>query len=199
MDTIDGFKLASTKDSAIRVGLGRVLLGALFMSLFALTTRLSFCQAVESANAGGVSGWGGASVSEFHFKYGEMNATGISGFVDIDTIRHLGVEAEARWLCCHGAASMQAETYLLGPRYHFNVRKFQLYTKGLVGEGEFSFPYHYAHGHYIVIAGGGGVDYQLSHRVSLRAGDFEYQYWPGFTFGSMSSIGISMGIRYRVR
>ena len=42
---------------------------------------------------------------------------------------------------------------------------------------------------------GGGADYRLSSRWGARA-DFEYQYWPQFTFGSMSSGGVTLGLRY---
>jgi hypothetical protein len=34
--------------------------------------------------------------------------------------------------------------------------------------------------------------------VRLRLIDGEYQYWPQFTFGPLSSYGISAGLRIRV-
>ena len=123
----------------------------------------------------------------------------MTGFVDADTIRHFGVEAEGRWLEWHQTADVHAETYLIGPRYHFNVGRFQPYVKGLVGLGEFNFSYNYAHGSYAVVAGGGGADYRLNHRWSVRVVDFEYQYWPQFTFGAMNSVGVTTGIRYRIQ
>ena len=42
------------------------------------------------------------------------------------------------------------------------------------------------------------MDIALSHYVTLRAIDFEYQHWPQFPFGSFSPYGISSGIRVRV-
>jgi hypothetical protein len=68
----------------------------------------------------------------------------------------------------------------------------------MVGFGEFNFPYHFAHGSYLLVAAGGGVDYRLSRRWSVRLADVEYQNWPQFTFGSMTSVGVSAGIRYRI-
>jgi hypothetical protein len=70
-------------------------------------------------------------------------------------------------------------------------------VKGLAGIGKFNFPYNYAKGRYFVIAGGGGLDYRINPRLSVR-GDFEYQYWPQFTFGPMSSGGASISLRYLV-
>lgn len=36
-------------------------------------------------------------------------------------------------------------------------------------------------------------------RIRLRLCDVDYQYWPGFTYGSMPNLGVSVGIRYRIR
>ena len=179
--------------------IGPILMGTVLMLLFFLpSARPASGQSRESATAGGLSLYAGAGASGYYLQYGERKNLGVTGFVDADTIRHFGVEAEGRWLEWHQTADVHAETYLIGPRYHFNVGRFQPYVKGLVGLGEFNFSYNYAHGSYTVVAGGGGADYRLSRRWSVRAVDFEYQYWPQFTFGSMSSAGITTGIRYRI-
>jgi hypothetical protein len=34
--------------------------------------------------------------------------------------------------------------------------------------------------------------------VSFRLADAEYQVWPQFTFGSMSSYGVSAGVLYHI-
>jgi len=68
----------------------------------------------------------------------------------------------------------------------------------LVGFGLFNFPYNFAHGSYLVVAPGGGVDFRLNRRFRVRLVDFEYQIWPQFTYGAMSSVGVSAGIRYRI-
>jgi len=49
-----------------------------------------------------------------------------------------------------------------------------------------------------VVAPGGGVDYRLNNRIRLRLADLEYQYWPQFTYGAMTSVGVSTGIRVRI-
>jgi hypothetical protein len=108
------------------------------------------------------------------------------------------VEAEGRWLMFHETNQLHATTWLVGPRYHFTRGKFQFYGKGLVGEGQFTFPYDYAQGHYLVIAPGGGIDYRWKRHISLRIADMEYQIWPQFTFGSMRSYGVSAGVLYHI-
>jgi hypothetical protein len=42
------------------------------------------------------------------------------------------------------------------------------------------------------------VDFRINHGICVRLADFEYQIWPQFTYGSMSSVGISAGIRFRI-
>jgi hypothetical protein len=41
------------------------------------------------------------------------------------------------------------------------------------------------------------VDYHLNQPWAVRV-DGEYQYWPQFTFGAMSSGGLSVGARYYI-
>lgn len=170
-----------------------ILLPASFLAL----PRPAAAQANESANAGHAFLSVGGGGSGFYIQYGERKNLGLTAWVDADTIRHLGVEGEARWLEYHQTANVHVETYLIGGRYHFDVGRMQPYVKALVGDGHFNFPYNYAYGNYLVIAPGGGVDYRLSRRWSARA-DFEYQYWPQFTYGAMSSVGGTVGLRCRI-
>lgn len=170
-----------------------ILLPASFLAL----PRPAAAQAKESANAGHAFLSVGGGGSGFYIQYGGRKNVGLTAWVDADTIRHLGVEGEARWLEYHQTANVHVETYLIGARYHFDVGRMQPYVKALVGDGHFNFPYNYAYGNYLVIAPGGGVDYRLSRRWSARA-DFEYQYWPQFTYGAMSSVGGTVGLRCRI-
>jgi hypothetical protein len=34
--------------------------------------------------------------------------------------------------------------------------------------------------------------------MTLRLADVEYQFWPQFTYGSMTSAGVSVGLRYNI-
>lgn len=170
-----------------------------FVLLFATAwpARVASAQASESANAGNAFVWAGVGGSGYYLQYGERKNLGVTAWVDADTIRHFGVEAEGRWLEYHQTANVHVETYLIGGRYHFNVGRTQPYVKVLLGDGRFNFPYNYAYGNYFVLAPGGGVDYRISRHWSARA-DVEVQRWPQFTFGPMTSAGASVGIRCKI-
>jgi hypothetical protein len=158
------------------------------------------CQVEPSAKGGGSWLDAGGMFSASHLNYGSRNLLGATAFVDFKLNHRYGVEGEMTWLFLHQQENVHDETFLVGPRFNFNsIGRWQPYAKVLAGNGQFNFPFSYAHGGYLVIAGGGGVSYRLTHKVSLRVADVEYQYWPQFTFGSLSSIGINSGIQYRIR
>jgi len=177
---------------------GRFVGPVVLLLIFLAAMRPASAQVVPAGDAGGLNVSAGATASGYYVQYGQVKLLGVAGFVDVDTRRHIGIEGEARFLEFHQTADIHAETYVGGPRYRFNIGRFQPYVKGMVGVGEFNFPYDYAHGSYLVIAPGGGVDYRLTRRIHLRLADFEYQYWPQFTYGAMSSVGVSTGFRVRI-
>ncbi len=155
-------------------------------------------QVVPAGDAGGLAISAGATGSGLYLQYGERKMAALTGFVDIDSRSPFGIEAEGRWAEWKKTADVHTETYSIGPRYHRNIGNFQPYGKGLVGFGHFNFPYNLATGSYLIVTVGGGLDYRLRHRISIRAADIEYQYWPQFTYGAMSSFSVSAGIRVRV-
>lgn len=163
---------------------------------------LVHAQSPESAVGGNEGLAVGGGVSATRLQYGQHWLGGGVVFVDANWNWHYGIEGEANWAVLHQQSSTHAETYLIGPRYQFRGigdYRFRPYAKFLMGDGEFNFPYNYAHGSYFVIAPGGGVDYRVNSRFRIRLADVEYQYWPGFTFGSMSNVSVSVGVRYRIR
>lgn len=167
------------------------------MLVLAFGVRLASGQAVESANAGSAHLTVGGGASGMVVGYGNRFMVDATGWVDADTIHRIGIEGEGRWIHFNQTADVHAETYLGGLRYHFNVGKLQPYVKGMVGFGQFNFPYNFASGNYLVAAGGGGVDALFTRRWSVRT-EFEYQDWPQFTYGSLSIYGFTMGLRYRI-
>jgi hypothetical protein len=185
--------------------LGRVLLGrsvvflAVLLALSLLLTRTASSQVVYSGDKGGFGLSAGATGSGYEVEYGQQKLLGVAGFVDVDTTRRFGAEGEARFLMFHNPDQLETRTYMGGPRYHMSMGKFQFYGKGLVGFGQFTFPYDLAKGNYLVIAPGGGVDYRWKRKISIRVADIEYQIWPQFTYGSMNSYGVSAGISYHIR
>ena len=155
-------------------------------------------QVVFAGDQGGLRLSAGALGNSAYVQYGQKKMLGVSGFIDADTKRRIGIEAEGCWLEFHQTGNVHAETYSIGGRYHFNLGRFEPYAKGLAGFGDFNFPYNLATGRYLVVTAGGGVDFHWRHRIYLRAADLEYQDWPQFTFGSMAIVNVSAGIRVRV-
>lgn len=172
-------------------------LAAAFIALTGATAARAQVKPQASANGLGLSV--GATGSGMYVQYGERKMIGVAPFFDFDTGHRIGVEGEARFVQFHQTADLHFTTYSIGARYHFNFRQFQPYAKGLIGIGEFNFPYNYATGHYMVVTVGGGVDYRFRQsRIHFRVADAEWQYWPQFTYGAMTTLGVSAGVRVNI-
>jgi hypothetical protein len=197
MKSTDHFTGAAGRKPELRLARRAVFMAVLLFACLGLARNAS-AQVVFAGDEGGLTLTAGATASGYEVQYGEQKLLGIAAVVDVDTRRRFGLEAEGRWLMFHETNQLHATTWMAGPRYHFTRGKFQYYGKGLVGVGQFYFPYNLAQGNYLVIAPGGGVDYRWTRRVSFRLADVEYQFWPQFTFGSMSSYGVSAGVRYHI-
>jgi hypothetical protein len=155
-------------------------------------------QVLPSANEGGFRLSAGGAASGSYLQYGERKLGGISAFVDAETHHRLGIEGEGRWLEFNQVENVHVETYSIGLRYHMNFGRFQPYAKGLIGFGDLNFPFGYAHGRYLVVTGGGGLDYRWTNRIHFRIPDVEYQDWPQFTYGAMSSVSVSAGVKFGI-
>jgi hypothetical protein len=124
---------------------------------------------------------------------------GPGAFVDVHFSRWVQVEAEGRWLrfnqfYLRGLPPGNGEsTYLIGPRIPIvTFHRISPYGKFLVGLGNGPF----LNGNTFVLGYGGGVDYRLTRRFTLRAIDFEYQRW-GVT-PTLYPYGGSVGISYKI-
>jgi hypothetical protein len=179
---------------ALRIRLAVLLV----LAILGAGPHLALAQVQAPGDMGGLIVSVGGMGSGYSLQYGQRKMLGITAFVDADTKRRFGIEAEGRWLEFHQTANVHAETYSIGGRYHFDVGRFEPYAKGLVGFGDFNFPYNYAYGRYVVVTAGGGLDFRWTRRVTVRAVDFEYQDWPNFTFGNMNSLGVNAGLRVRI-
>jgi hypothetical protein len=137
----------------------------------------------------------GFTASGDTFQYGARKMFGAGVFLDAETSHRLGIEAEGRWVEFHQTASVHAETYSIGGRYRFVLGRWQPYAKAMAGFASFNFPYNYAHGRYLAVTAGGGVDLRWTRRLSFRVADLEYQDWPQFTYGAMTSLNVSAGLK----
>lgn len=118
---------------------------------------------------------------------------GIGAYVDADFTRWIQIEAEGRWLQWHQYAGINENSYMIGPRVPIvEYKRFTPYGKFLFGFGSGSF----LTGRAMTFAYGGGVDYRLSKRFTLRAFDFEFQQWR--VTPTLHPYGGSVGLSYRV-
>ncbi len=147
--------------------------------------------------AGGSHLVAGGFFSDFSPDYGPGPLLGVGFFADFNVGSHLSAEAEGRFLRFNQTIDVHEDTYMIGPRYRWHIHHFQPYVKFLLGNGQFNFPYSYAHGGYFAMAPGGGVDVPFHHRFLFRA-DYEYQHWSDFQDSSLSPNGFSFGIGYRI-
>ena len=84
-------------------------------------------------------------------------------------------------------------TYSIGPRIPITTfHKVTPYGKVLIGLGTGGF----LTGEALVTTFGGGVDYRLSRKFTLRAFDFEYQRWN--VTPTLYPYGGSVGMSYKV-
>jgi len=196
-------KSTTERDAVVRyvprpISLAQPVWVALIAACFCMMPIGAHAQAVPSAYQSGWTVSVGAAASGGTLQYGDEKLWGVSAFLDAENLHSFGVEGEARWLVFHQTNQEHATTFLIGPTYSFQRGRFRAYGKGMVGLGLFNYPYNLGSDDDLVYAPGGGVDFRLNRRVSLRAADFEYQIWPQFHYGQMSSALISAGIRVRI-
>jgi hypothetical protein len=128
---------------------------------------------------------------------------GVGAYVDVRLRRWVQFEAEGRWNRWHQFNSISQDNYLIGPRlpvYHF--WKATVYGKALGGYSKMNFGYFgtfpVGTGKFTDLAFGGGVDLKLTKRLSLRAIDVEYHYWPSWNNSTLSPYGASVGVGYKI-
>lgn len=122
---------------------------------------------------------------------------GIGVYIDADFTRWVQIEAEGRWLHWNPYTQFGAitqNTYMIGPRVPIveDLKGFTPYGKILIGWGSGPF----LTGRTTAWAYGGGTDFQLSRKISLRCIDFEYQDW--VVQPTLHPWGLSAGLSYRI-
>jgi hypothetical protein len=171
----------------------------LFPVLFSFASNRLQAQVVPSATRSGLSLTAGGMVSVFKPDYVPNKLGGVGGYIDLNIFHGIGVEAEGRWQRFNEFEGISQDNYLIGPRYQFrHFWKVRPYAKGLVGYTNMNFGSNVGTGRFTTLAVGGGIDLSLSRRISVRAFDAEYQYWPDFLGGALRPYGASVGIGYRI-
>jgi hypothetical protein len=125
---------------------------------------------------------------------------GMGAFVDVKVTRWVQLEAEGHWNRFNQFNGISQDNYLIGPRATvYRFWRSSVYAKGLVGFSNMNFDTTGKNtGRFTTVAFGGGMDIKLTKRLSFRAADLEYQYWPKWGNSSLSPYGASMGFGYRV-
>ena len=173
----------------------RAAFSAIVLAACFAAAGTALAQVAPSATTGEFKLSAGGTGSGYYLQYGAQKLIGASAFVDADLKHGLGIEGEGRWLEWNKVNDVHVETYSAGLRYHMNFHRFQPYAKGLIGFSNFNFPFSYAHGRYLTVSAGGGLEYRWTRRIRIRAADVEWQDWPQFTYGSMNNIAVGSGIR----
>lgn len=118
---------------------------------------------------------------------------GTGAYVDLHFSRWVQLEGESHWMRFNTYKGITEDTYLVGPRIPIvTFHRVTPYGKFLVGLGTGSF----LSGDTFVLAYGGGADVRLTHRLTLRAIDFEYQQWR--VTPTLYPYGGSVGISYKI-
>lgn len=110
-----------------------------------------------------------------------------------DFMNHFGIEANFNQV--NGTNSVYERTYEIGPRYVLHYGRFNPYARIMYGRGVFNFPYNIANLAYNVGVAGGGVDYNFSQHINIRA-DYEYQKWFGFPPHDLTPSLVTIGAAY---
>lgn len=118
---------------------------------------------------------------------------GAGAYVDTFINRWVQPEIEMRWLRFNQYLAIDENTYSIGDRVPvLTFHNLTPYGKFLIGFGNGSF----LTGDSLVLTYGGGVDYRLSRRFTLRACDFEYQQWR--VTPALWPYGLSAGLSYKI-
>jgi hypothetical protein len=178
----------------------------IFIGCFACVLGLStgsHAQAIPTASRAGGTIQLGVAGTFANLDYGPKYAKGLSVYGDFDVTRHIGIEGDIHFASLITPTDIGENTYLLGPRYTYQFRRFAPYAKALFGIGQFQYQQGtYGKGStdtYGLFAFGGGLDVRATHHISVRAFDFEYQDWPHYAPNGLTPYVMSVGVAYVFR
>jgi opacity protein-like surface antigen len=180
--------------------------------LLGITTIQAYSQTVPEARRGNIPLSIGGGITDYSLDWGYgRRMLGITAWADWHFtsrsrfLRGVGLEAEAtdlNWNRPSSLPKMRHDTAQGGGTYTWqHFRNFSPYAKMLVGIGSIDFPAppgypSYTHDTFTIFSPGGGIEYGILNRVSVR-GDYEYQFWRQ-TFGphDLNPNGFTIGASY---
>ncbi|MGA7159085.1 MAG: outer membrane beta-barrel protein [Acidobacteriaceae bacterium] len=123
--------------------------------------------------------------------YTPQNAMGYGIFGTFDFTPHWGAELDFNSVSIQQHAPAKEWTFEYGARYHRTYGRYNPYAKLAAGRGTFDSNPDFYQGNtslgYNLLAFGGGVDTEITSRISIRVGA-EYQDW--FTGGLKGALGV---------
>ena len=140
----------------------------------------------------------GGAASAFPSDYDGRNIAGGMVFMDVQPTYRYGFEGETRFLRYHTDEGVTQTNYLVGLHVGTRSQRLRPYAKFLVGATRIQAPFGYAQGTFFTFVPGGGVDYMLSDRWTVRVVDLEYQVVPQFMGSEVRNFGISIGLSFRI-
>jgi hypothetical protein len=177
---------------------------ALVFLLFCAAISLR-AQVVESASVRPFTVSAGGTGS--FFKPGAAGGNYLIGggtYADFRFSQWVQIEGEARWLRFGDLDGEEQSHYLIGPKIPLHqFGRAGLYGKAMIGLGRMTLPQpgFEAKCTCTTLSFGGGLDYKLSRKLTLRAVDFEYQHWfwpDSVVDETIHPYGVSVGMAYRV-
>jgi len=163
--------------------------------LFASAPWTLMSQVEPAAYKDNPSLWAGAEFANYYagFPHGsDLRLSGLGAFVNFDWTHRIGIEGHARFFNMN---SWNGETFLKSDHW----RPFADFEIGVV---RIHYPFQIGTGDQFALAPGGGLEYRLNRRVSVRT-VYEYQFLsnsPDFTnephFG-IHPNGITCGFSIR--
>jgi opacity protein-like surface antigen len=165
-------------------------------------------QVAPAAKVSGLPIGIGAGFSGYNLDYGPgRRMEGLVGRVSFGVFRGLGVDFSARTIFMNTPTQltrMQQTTYLPGVYYETRpvFARLRPFARFGGGWGVIEFPSNnplYTRDSYVVYAPGGGAEYAISEKVSLR-GEYQYEFWKDFHGPRyLNPQGWTAGVTYYVR
>jgi opacity protein-like surface antigen len=177
------------------------------LMLVGMLAAMAHGQTVHSARDGSASLWAGGEYANFKAGFPNGSNTrlaGIGAFADYNINHSIGIEGHARFFNLHRWNGETQQDYLAGPRYTFlHSDKWRPFASFQIGVVKIHYPFSMGTGTSFAMVPGGGLEYRLNRKWSVRAG-YEFQMLansPDFTnvnkFGIKPNGGMA-GISYRI-
>jgi hypothetical protein len=173
----------------------------------AIAAAVAHGQAAPSAKGGAQSLWVGAEYANLQAGFpngSNARLFGVGAFGIFNWNHHYGVEGHARFLNFNSWNGETEQDYLAGPRYTFlHSNKWRPFASFQVGLVKIQCPFSMGNGTSFAMAPGGGLEYRVSHKWSVRAA-YEYQFLPNSpNFTDEPQFGIKpngplVGTSYRI-